>query len=177
MGGGGVPVSHQCHHIKPSGERCQALALRGDQLCYFHSNLNRVEKTRGACATPHFASIEDLRGVQLALMQVIDLLNNPYADQRHARQMLYALQIAAQLATRIDAKQHKHATCTHCGKTAAELPEPPDVDTTDLYDFLPNRIRLYPEPAIIESAALPVSPQGQLPASLPPVAGPDQDAS
>ena len=81
-------MANECHHIMPSGARCRAYALRGTNVCYFHTNMNRVEKARVQCRALPFAPIEDLRGIQLALIQVFNMIDNPYSDNRRVGQFL-----------------------------------------------------------------------------------------
>ena len=95
----------QCRHILPSGERCRAAALRGQQYCYFHNKLHSLSNpTAGEMKSVAMPPIEDASGIQLALAQVLSALTSPSIDTRRARLMLYGLQIAAQVLSRSGVK-------------------------------------------------------------------------
>jgi hypothetical protein len=164
-------MNNQCQHLMQSGQRCRAFAMRGEGLCYFHSNLNRMERAGARNLSMPFAPIQDLYGIQIALTQVFNLINNNYSETDRIGFFLRALELATQVAARIDSASA--STCPRCGQTAGELPEPPDVDTSDQRNFLPNRIRTYPEPALIECSAVPASPHDRLPTPPPLAATPN----
>ena len=156
-------MAKECRHIMPSGSRCHAIALRGTDFCYFHSNLNRVEKAKQNCLALPLAPIEDLRGIQLALTQIIGLIDNPYSDNKRVGQLLYALQIATQLASRIEACQPKPSACPHCGEVIAATSEPPELASTGSNGLLPTEIATPSDAGLIEDHA----PQSRLRAALP----------
>ncbi len=111
---------HECRHILPSGKRCHSPALHGQAYCYYHNNLRR-------CSRPlvgdnfTLPSIEDNRGIQIALTQVLTALNSPYMDTRRAGLMLYGLQIATQLANRTSDLEPDEAVRTCDDSTGAAL--------------------------------------------------------
>lgn len=88
-----------CRHMMPSGARCQSPALRGAIYCYFHNNLHAHGNPSAASRTEilQLINIEDTRGIQLALTQILHCLGDTRLDSRRAGLYLYALQIAAQL--------------------------------------------------------------------------------
>jgi hypothetical protein len=93
---------NECRHIMPSGKKCHAPALRNQPHCYYHQNLRRY----GSAPNPEKLisfPIEDVRGIQISLTQVLGALNSPYMDTRRAGLLLYGLQIATQLAKQIPA--------------------------------------------------------------------------
>jgi hypothetical protein len=122
MGGtpGALTMYHECRHILPSGKRCHSPALHGQAYCYYHNNLRR-------CSRPlvgdnfTLPSIEDNRGIQIALTQVLTALNSPYMDTRRAGLMLYGLQIATQLANRTSDLEPDEAVRTCDDSTGAAL--------------------------------------------------------
>jgi hypothetical protein len=122
MGGapGALTMYHECRHILPSGKRCHSPALHGQAYCYYHNNLRR-------CSRPlvgdnfTLPSIEDNRGIQIALTQVLTALNSPYMDTRRAGLMLYGLQIATQLANRTSNLEPDEAVRTCDDSTGAPL--------------------------------------------------------
>jgi hypothetical protein len=48
-------------------------------------------------------AIEDASGIQIALTQILGALNSPHMDTRRAGLLLYGLQIATQLTSRVSA--------------------------------------------------------------------------
>jgi hypothetical protein len=94
----------ECRHIMPSGKKCHSPALRDKHHCYYHHNLQRLADpaSRAAKELPVLA-IEDARGIQIALAQVLGALNSPYMDTRRAGLLLYGLSLASNLTSRIAA--------------------------------------------------------------------------
>src|ERR1017187_5970652 len=88
-----------CRHIMPNGERCKSPAMRGAQLCYFHSRIRRVTGRRRSPEKKsiEFPIIEDRAAIQLAVIEILDALALNNIDPRRASLMLRALQISAQL--------------------------------------------------------------------------------
>jgi hypothetical protein len=33
---------YECQHIRPSGKKCAAIAIRGHRFCYFHLQMSRL---------------------------------------------------------------------------------------------------------------------------------------
>ena len=88
---------HECRHIFPSGLRCHSPALHNKPFCYYHANLRRAAKTAAGDPSLHFPVLEDKRSIQTAVSQVLNALAAGRIDPRHARLLLYGLQIAAQV--------------------------------------------------------------------------------
>jgi hypothetical protein len=95
-----------CRHIKPSGNKCDAPAMRGMPYCYFHMKLHRrlhqsasvAESTAAESdAALDLPAMEDVTAVRLALTQVIQDLGAKRLDFRRAGRLLYGIQIASQL--------------------------------------------------------------------------------
>jgi hypothetical protein len=106
--GGGCPgesaMYNECRHIMPSGKKCHSPALRDKTYCYYHTNLPRLADPANTAAKQlPLNAIEDARGIQIALTQVLGALNSPYMDTRRAGLLLYGLQIATQLTNRVSA--------------------------------------------------------------------------
>ncbi len=106
--GGNRQMSYmECRHIKSNGCKCQAVALRGMPYCYFHARLHRAlrnhiaESASVPAAVPGVAldlpAVEDRTAIQLALTQVLQGMGSRRIDPRFGTQLLYGLQIAAQL--------------------------------------------------------------------------------
>jgi hypothetical protein len=94
------PMFIECRHILPQGVKCKSPALRGKHLCYFHEHLERFEEDGQRCARePLFLpALEDARGIQMAITQVLAALGSGRVDNRKAGLYLYGLQLATQLA-------------------------------------------------------------------------------
>ena len=107
----------ECRHIMPSGRKCHSPALSGKAWCYYHQNLHRYGKP--ARFNDNFAvfSIEDARGIQIALTQVLAAAQSPLMERRRLGLMLYGLQLATQLL-----------------KHTAEAPEPAET-VRELHDL------------------------------------------
>jgi hypothetical protein len=93
----------ECRHILPKGTKCQAPALRGHLFCYFHDRLQRFEQDgqRDAREPLYLPSLEDARGIQMALTQVLAALGSGRLDNRKAGLYLYGLQLASQLLAQV----------------------------------------------------------------------------
>lgn len=96
MGFENVP---RCQHIKINGTQCKCPALRRRRLCYFH---RRFLEQRARIAADLFAQrpfetpvLEDANSVQMALMQVMQMIAMRRIERKDAGMLLYALQTAA----------------------------------------------------------------------------------
>jgi hypothetical protein len=97
---------NECRHIMPSGKKCHSPALREKDYCYYHGNLHRLgDPSRSHAQQLPVPDIEDVNGIQIALTQVLGALNSPYMDTRRAGLLLYGLQLAARLTSRIAAPE------------------------------------------------------------------------
>lgn len=93
----------ECRHIKASGTKCEAPALKGEQFCYFHSR-SRAHARRHV---DHWQAIEiplleDRSAIQHALTEVARAIANNNMDTKRAGLLLYSLQIASQNARNQD---------------------------------------------------------------------------
>ena len=116
----------ECRHILPSGLKCKSPALRNRPFCYFHSGLRR-HSADGASDRKEpllLASLEDPSGVQIAIMDVLNAYGHGRIDRRQAGLYLYGLQIATQVATRLNTHENPSAvrsiTCDNDGLELAE---------------------------------------------------------
>ena len=71
--------------------------------------------------------IEDTRGIQIALTQILGALNSPYMDTRRAGLCLYGLQIAAQLTRRSDHHSPTDTVRNPCHEEEGEVLAPEKV--------------------------------------------------
>ncbi len=95
---------NECRHILPGGKKCHSPALRNQAFCYYHTHLRRYRHPSPS-DNPSLPSIEDHHGIQIALTQVLSVLNSPYVDIRRARLLLSGLHLAAALARQIASLQ------------------------------------------------------------------------
>jgi hypothetical protein len=66
--------------------------------CYFHQRLHTtINASKHTRPKLELASIEDTKGIQTAVIQVVEALRKSRIDAREAATFLYGLQIAAQL--------------------------------------------------------------------------------
>ncbi|MGA9583676.1 MAG: hypothetical protein WBQ95_00030, partial [Terracidiphilus sp.] len=64
---------HECRHIMPSGKKCHSPALQNQVYCYYHKNLHRYNRPAASDNLTLF-EVEDNRGIQIALTQVLTAL-------------------------------------------------------------------------------------------------------
>lgn len=97
MGMDNVP---RCRHVKVNGTQCGCPALRRRRYCYFHDRMLDGKKRfaeNQVKPRPVFSMclLEDANAVQVALMQVLQLLGSGQLDHKTAGLMLYGLQTAS----------------------------------------------------------------------------------
>jgi hypothetical protein len=103
----------RCTHIKTNGTQCGSPALRGRRFCFFHKNWRgqRIQLDRKLPAVPAtfiLPVLEDANSVQIALMQVIQLLLSGRIDSKTAGLLLYALQTASLNLKQTDLEPRTH---------------------------------------------------------------------
>jgi uncharacterized coiled-coil protein SlyX len=84
----------ECRHIKSSGTKCEAPALKGEQFCYFHSRSRSRAHTRRH--RDHWQAIEiplleDRSAIQRALTEVACAIANHNMDTKRAGLLLSLL--------------------------------------------------------------------------------------
>jgi len=77
----------QCHHLKIDGIRCNSPAMRGEKLCYYHQQLDRIARpasSQSARTEPlQLPPLEDAHAIQVALMQVTNaILADQISDEK-----------------------------------------------------------------------------------------------
>ena len=91
----------RCQHIKVNGTQCGSPALRRHRFCFFHKkwhgeriliNTRRARKVRASIDMP---VLEDANSVQVAVMQIMNLILSGRIDTKSAGLLLYALQTAS----------------------------------------------------------------------------------
>ncbi len=95
----GLENVKRCQHVKVNGTQCGSPALRRRRLCFFHV---RCQEQRARIMGSQFGQarfvvpvLEDANSVQMALMQVMQLLGSGQMEHKTAALMLYALQTAS----------------------------------------------------------------------------------
>ncbi len=100
---GNVP---RCQHIKMNGIQCGSPALHRRRQCFFHERAreqhNRIVKDQFKQARFVLPLLEDANAVQMALMQVMQLLAWGEMDHKMAGLLLYGLQTASSNLTYVD---------------------------------------------------------------------------
>lgn len=100
---GNVP---RCQHIKMNGMQCGSPALNRRRQCFFHERAreqhNRIVKDQFKQARFVLPLLEDANAVQMALMQVMQLLAWGEMDHKVAGLLLYGLQTASSNLTYVD---------------------------------------------------------------------------
>jgi len=89
----------RCQHVKINGTQCGCPALRRRRMCFFHV---RCQDQRKRIVSDQFKQarfimpiLEDANAIQLALMEIMQLLAMGQMDHKTAGLMLYALQTAS----------------------------------------------------------------------------------
>lgn len=92
-------MSKECRHIMPNGSKCHSPALRDRSYCFFHQKLHTsLNASKGKKDKFELASsLEDAKGIQIALTQVLEALTESRIDPRRAGLLIYGLQLASQL--------------------------------------------------------------------------------
>jgi hypothetical protein len=91
-------MTPECQHIKTSGEKCRALALRGQPHCYFHTEARPCARACPGLSAPLPKALADLSGheaISNSLAEVARAVAENRLDSKRAGLILYALQIAS----------------------------------------------------------------------------------
>jgi hypothetical protein len=81
-----------CHHIMPSGLRCQSPAMRGAAFCYSHGR--RAQPHKSSEARIQLPDRLDRKGIARALREVLNALANNQISARRASILICGLQAA-----------------------------------------------------------------------------------
>jgi hypothetical protein len=100
-------------------------ALSGKPFCYYHANLHRKHSTAGSAAKRlPVPQIEDARGIQLTLQQVLAAVESPFIHRRAIGHTLYGLQLAIQLLGRIQPPAPDEVVRTLCNPEGEPIHQP-----------------------------------------------------
>lgn len=84
-----------CHHVMPSGARCQSPALAGNPLCYFHSRQRRiVAQNRDRTVSILLPLVEDASSLLLATNELLAALADSRIKPEIAAILLRGLDLA-----------------------------------------------------------------------------------
>jgi hypothetical protein len=87
--------SARCVHIKGNNERCGSPAMNDDEFCYFHSEARKLRDADQALAkAAQLPVLEDMHGLQLAIMRVCGLLAANKIEEKTARAIFDGLRLA-----------------------------------------------------------------------------------
>lgn len=91
----------ECRHIKTSGTKCGAPALKGKAYCYFHFRANQFRHRQPgdrmeAFMNPKFqvALLEDRGAIQAAISETVHALAQDHMDHKRAGRILWGLHLA-----------------------------------------------------------------------------------
>jgi hypothetical protein len=94
----GLENVDRCQHVKVNGTQCGSPALRRRRLCFFHLGCKeqraRIAESQFKQARFVVPVLEDANSVQMALMQVMEMLSSGQMEHKMAALLLYALQTA-----------------------------------------------------------------------------------
>jgi len=110
----------RCQHVRLSGVRCGSAALRGKRFCQLHQVVAEVKELDRALAPNGEAT-----ALQLALWQVMRVLQGPAPDYKACRLMLHALQISRANLKNFAAERREHARSSNTQPAAKEKREEP----------------------------------------------------
>ena len=119
------PIAHtneapRCQHVRLSGARCGSSALRGKRFCQLHQVVADVEELDRTLAPNGEAT-----ALQLALCQVMRVLQGPAPDYKACRLMLHALEISRANQKNFAAERRDRARSSNIQPVAKEKREEP----------------------------------------------------
>ena len=109
-----------CQHVRAGGTRCGSPARRGERFCQFHQVVAEIEELDRTLAPNGEATL-----LQLALWQVMRVLQGPAPDHEACRLMLHALEISRANLQNFAAEQADHARSSNTQPAAKEKREKP----------------------------------------------------
>jgi hypothetical protein len=107
----------RCQHVKVNGTQCGSPAPQGEKLCFFHKRA-RHQRMRISMYPEdpfpfHVQVLEDGNAVQLAVMQLMQLLAMGRIDTKAAWAYLGCLQIASTNLARVNFEPHPQDMVIH----------------------------------------------------------------
>jgi len=106
---------NRCQHIKVNGTQCGSPALRRNRFCFFHKRFQderihlSADRRRRGVATFILPVLEDPNSIQMAIMQIMQLILRGEIEHKTASLLLYALQTASTnlRSTRFEPRMHE----------------------------------------------------------------------
>ncbi len=100
------PNIHRCEHIKANGTQCGSPSLRNKKLCFFHGrwqaqrlaiadSVATIPAGKSVAPALNMPVLEDANSIQVAIMQVLQLLLTGQLEHKTAALALYGLQTAS----------------------------------------------------------------------------------
>ena len=101
---------YECQHVRPSGKKCAAIAIRGHRFCYFHlqarrgqySSITPAETVANGAPAPvpqattiAIPMLEDRSALQIALSEVLRAVAANQIDTNRGWLLLSGLQMAS----------------------------------------------------------------------------------
>jgi hypothetical protein len=100
---------YECQHVRPSGAKCRAIAIRGHRFCYFHLQARRAQSSVTPAVTvaneatapaPQATTItlpmlEDRSALQIALSEVLRAVAANQIDTNRGWLLLSGLRMAS----------------------------------------------------------------------------------
>jgi hypothetical protein len=107
----------RCQHVKTNGTQCDSPALSGGKLCFFHRRARQQRlrmETEVQDPQPFVLPLlEDANSIQMALMQIMQLMISGRMDRKMASTLLYSLQIASSNLARVNLNPWAQDVVTH----------------------------------------------------------------
>ena len=107
----------RCQHVKTNGTQCDSPALSGGKLCFFHRRARqqrlRMETEVEDPQPLVLPLLEDANSIQMALMQIMQLMISGRIERKMAGTLLYSLQIASSNLARVNFKPWAQDVVTH----------------------------------------------------------------
>lgn len=107
----------RCQHVKTNGTQCKSPALSGGKLCFFHRRARQQRlRMEAEVEDPQplvLPLLEDANSIQMALMQIMQLMISGRMDRKMAGTLLYSLQIASSNLARVKLEPWAQDVVTH----------------------------------------------------------------
>ena len=117
----------RCQHIKMSGDRCRASALRDQRFCRFHNCCGPVQvdvsPSAAEPAAPFFLPVlEDATSIQATITQICEHLLHRRLDAKKAGVLLYAMQVASSNLARLSEDRSQEKTKENTLQPSSPVP-------------------------------------------------------
>lgn len=107
----------RCQHVKTNGTQCDSPALSGGKLCFFHRRARqqrlRMETEVEDPQPMVLPLLEDANAIQMALMEIMQLMISGRVERKMGATLLYSLQIASSNLARVNFMPWVQDVVTH----------------------------------------------------------------